>query len=76
MPTVLRGWLRVLGERRWRMAATQDTRDQLEAVMRVIATEKQRALGSAVGNLVSWVVLTEADETPTKGGQLKRQRPR
>ena len=76
MPIVLRGWLRVLGERRWRMVCEKQTRDALEKDMKAIVADKQSVLGEGVQNLVSWLVLTEADETPTKGGQLKRQRPR
>ena len=62
--------MRVLHEHRWRMVAEQSTRDRLESVMQLIVADKQQTSG----DVVSWVALTENDETPTWGGHLKRQR--
>ena len=73
MATVWRGWMRILSEHRWRMVCEQSTRERLESVMQFIVADKRSTCEP--GDVVSWVALSDDDETPSKGGMLKRQRP-
>lgn len=67
------GWIRIASEHRWKMKLIRPDflRDDLERRLGMIAADKQ----SVLGEVVSALVLVDG-ETPTKGGQLKRQRPR